>query len=89
MYSSGTFRWEWIPPLQEGLGRRVFLEGCWQIVMYIKHYGGIQEQKSNIENAAMATNMATKCQAGSDKCVYVVNNIFASCSASDSLVRIW
>ena len=40
-------------------------------------YGGTYEQKSNNENTGMATNVTTKFQAGSDKCVYTVNHIFA------------
>ena len=40
-------------------------------------YGCTYEQKSNNENACMAINVTTKCQAGSDKCVYTVNYTFA------------
>ena len=43
----------------------------------IQSYGGTYEQKSNNENACMATSVTTKCQAGSDKCVYTVNHIVA------------
>ena len=50
---------------------------CWGLGGGVRVYGGTYEQKSNNENAGMATNVTTKCQAGSDKCVYTVNHIFA------------